>query len=70
MPKRKEYSVEMREAVIRALNEERTQSSVSRDFGISRQLVVFGIVAIKTEVKYTTRVGRDVNEKQLFGKIN
>lgn len=70
MPKRKEYSVEMREAVIRALNEGRTQSSVSRDFGISRQLVVFGIVAIKTEVKYTTRVGRDVHEKQLFGKIN
>jgi len=53
MPKGKEYSVEMREAVIRALNEGRTQSSVSRDFGISRQLVVFGIVAIKTEVKYT-----------------
>jgi len=39
MPTRKEYSVEMREAVIRALNEGRTQSSVSRDFGISRPLV-------------------------------
>lgn len=39
MPKRKEYSVDMREAVIRALNEGRTQISVSRDFGISRQLV-------------------------------
>lgn len=39
MPKRKEYSIEMREAVIRALKEGRTQISVSRDFGISRQLV-------------------------------
>jgi len=39
MPKRQESSVQMREAVIRALNEGRTQSSVSRDCGISRLLV-------------------------------
>lgn len=39
MPKRKEYSIEITEAVIYALKEGCTQISVSRDFGISRQLV-------------------------------
>lgn len=39
MPKTKEYPLEIKKAVIRALKERRTQISISRDYDISRQLV-------------------------------
>lgn len=39
MPKVKEYSTDLKEAVIAALQNGRSQASVSRDFGLSRQIV-------------------------------
>ncbi|XP_069669962.1 uncharacterized protein [Periplaneta americana] len=39
MPKQKEYSVDVRQAVLNALKKGKSQSSVAKDFGISQQLV-------------------------------
>ena len=39
MPKRKEYSVELKEAVVNTVRQGNSQSAVAKQFGLSQQLV-------------------------------